>query len=252
MEEKNVAQNPPQAQQPIQPVENKIQVSKPASKSKLPMILIIIFVLLVILGSGIYYFAAKSIKNNTPVTPPTAVPDVRPSPTIEETASSDPTSNWKTYSDTQLGISFRYPSNGKINKLTEGTSSLYITDNSNNIPHYLFNIDIKDNKQNLTARQVIENEIQMLRNDKNVPGGGAQALADYRESTIKDYRNGVIDGFSMRWGKDGDAVNNAIEIVSIKSNKIYNFTIHDGNGSVDEFHKNLIDQILSTFKFTNQ
>lgn len=95
MEENNVAQNPlqnsaPQVQQPVQPVENQIQVSKPAGKNKLPLMLIVIFVSLIILGSVAYYYLGLQTKNSnqqSSITP--TIIQNSPTQAIDETANPD-------------------------------------------------------------------------------------------------------------------------------------------------------------------
>ena len=123
MQESNVAQNSlqnniPQVQPQVQPIENQTQVSKPASKSKLPLILMI-FLFIVVLFSGAYYLLNQSKNTNqqkqtsvvpttapslTSIPSPTQTPTVNPSPQL---TSSVDNPNLKTYIS-PLGVSFTY------------------------------------------------------------------------------------------------------------------------------------------------
>lgn len=102
-------------QQPVQPVENQPQISTPVSESKLPRMLIIIFILLIILGSGAYYYLGLQAKNTNQQKQASIVPTITqnsPTPTIDETANPDQIgANWKTYTSSDNKFSFKYPQN---------------------------------------------------------------------------------------------------------------------------------------------
>jgi hypothetical protein len=70
--------------------------------------ILVVILLLVLVGGAAYYFGAQKGKislNPTPVssTEPSAIPSVKPT--------SDPTANWKTYTNTNQGYSLKYPEN---------------------------------------------------------------------------------------------------------------------------------------------
>lgn len=206
-------------------------------------IVIIVFIVVFTVGGYLIYKLPRTV-----ITPQTlqATP---PTGSAASPASTDAgeTTNWKTYTNDQLGITFKYPANGNIQNATDKASAVYLINDSSE-PYYLLSLEVRDNQQNLTPRQVIDEELTKLRNS-NSPG--SNSLADKRQATIKNYQNGEIDGLYMRGGSDGDSVTDSIEIVVGHRQNIYKFMMHDGNGSVDEFQKQLMDQILSTFRFTN-
>lgn len=124
MEENNVAQNPPQnntpqVQQPVQPVENQTETKVPPStKSKLPLILVAIFALLIILASGAYYFVKNSRLQSSERSNGgqanlklTQISILSPTPTSDPTANPDLIgTNWRTYQNKEAGFEFKYPS----------------------------------------------------------------------------------------------------------------------------------------------
>ncbi|MCL5970833.1 MAG: hypothetical protein M1450_05035 [Patescibacteria group bacterium] len=273
MEENTLQQNQEQiAQQSVKPIQN--QSPLPANKSKLP-ILIIIFVLLVVVGSGTYYYlglkktsnikacpevarvckdglAAKQGPNCTQTCPENSI---SPPPTFDETASPAPNgvgANWKTYTSDKF--SFRYPSNGTIEV---SKSKSFITGNEGNLiyikappntqyeKNYIFQIEIEENIKNLNTKGVIDDYINRLKINKDGPG--MKETADKISKTIKVYTNNNIDGLIGTYGWETEFA----LVVEVKNNKIYSFSIHDGNGYTNEYVLKLFDQILSTFKFTN-
>lgn len=201
---------------------------------------------LAVTAVGAYYFSKSSIKQSVaqPKVSTTPVPQL-----IQDEAASPELigANWKTYVSEDKTFSFKYPPNGEVQSFS--TDPQVIINNNSNAPYFYLTVEITGNPKNLTSRQVLENEVLELLEDKNMPGDTGKSLANYRQSTITDYRSGVTQGTSMRWGQDGDSVSDALEVVAVKDSKIYKFSIHDGNGAVEEYQKALLNQILSTFKF---
>lgn len=211
--------------------------------------IIILVVVLILAGLGGAYYFSKSqvskpqIQNSTIISQtPQSIISASPAP-----AGTGETANWKTYVSEDKTFSFKYPPNGEVQSFS--TDPQVIINNNSNAPYFYLTVEITGNPKNLTSRQVLENEVLELREDKNMPGDTGKSLANYRQSTITDYRSGVTQGTSMRWGQDGDSVSDALEVVAVKDSKIYKFSIHDGNGAVEEYQKALLNQILSTFKF---
>lgn len=154
-------------------------------------------------------------------------------------------SNWKTYSNSKNNFTFKYPPNGYIPSYQ--SASVYITDENNLPPFFIFTIDIKDNPNHLTTRQVVEKEEEDLRNNKNAPWYKSQA--DKTLQTMKEYSNGGVKGLRLENFDEGYDTGFGI-VVDATENNIYTFSINDGNGGVEEYDEKLLDQILSTFKFT--
>lgn len=74
---------------------------------------IIILILLVLVGVGVYYFG--TIKNKSVSTP---VASVQPSSSPLAKPTTDPTANWKIYSNQSLGFELKYPPSVKITRET--------------------------------------------------------------------------------------------------------------------------------------
>jgi len=219
-------------------------------------VLILIGIIIILGIAGVAYYLGRQTLSLRGVSEPrlnrgetsdvAILPTSPPTPSVSESTSSADMANWKTYTNKEYGFLFKYPSDGNFSLNSQDSLSL-TNSNSNTPPYYLLDLEVKDNPQNLSARDFINNELTILRNNKNSPN--SSALADKRQATIKDYQNGQITGVLMRGGSDGDSVTDFIEIVSVQKSNIYKFTIHDGNGSVSDFQNKLINQILSTFKF---
>lgn len=101
-------------------------------------------VLVLALAGGIFYLGRISAPKPQNV----ATSSPQPSPTLSPTTSPDPTANWKTYTDDQLGISFKYaPDYTVAERATEKVD--YGQDNSFNQRGAIF-IGTKSNDQGFT------------------------------------------------------------------------------------------------------
>lgn len=99
---------PPTPNTPVVPA-----IPTPA-KSKLPMVLVSLVVLLLIGGGGIF-LGTQFAKAPTPSPAPVLV-----TPTVP----ADPTANWQTYANTKYNFSFKYPLNWNIRALAGSQQSL--------------------------------------------------------------------------------------------------------------------------------
>lgn len=231
---------------------------------------IYILIIIPILGAigGIYYFAAG--KNIVPVlfkTSPVACtqevkqcPDgsyvsregpnceFKPCPVSAPTPTSDETANWKTYSDKNNYFLVRYPDFTKFIdiKTTYNTPDVkaYISiaysptspvepDRADKI--FQLSIQVKDNSTNKTAQQLI----QELQSPK------------YKVSDIKPYKKGEIDGtYYTVWDSTSEVGQNSEVILQARGDTLYVFRYEAWNGAfVEGRGKEMVDQILSTFKF---
>jgi hypothetical protein len=103
--------------------------SKQAHKTKKTWLLISLIVLLLSSTGGLgykYYEAQQQLDKQTqPVSQPSPkLVDSSSSPTTSPVAEADPTENWKTYKDSQIGFQFKYPSTYTLGKLGEDTPLL--------------------------------------------------------------------------------------------------------------------------------
>jgi hypothetical protein len=90
---------------PVTPTETNVPVEEKPKKGSPIMIVAIILALVAVLAVVVYVFGAKLL---TPQPTPAPVAVVTPSPTP------DVTSNWKTYTNTAIGFSVKYPSNWRL------------------------------------------------------------------------------------------------------------------------------------------
>lgn len=227
-------------------------------KGSAPVLVLVGILVLAIVAGGAYYYSRcrngifMDGKCYNWVPPPSAwssplpssSPDTSPVPN-----GTGETANWKTFTDAKNRFVFKYPPGAKI----ENTASdlIYLTNaDSGKPPYYLLSLEIKKQlKQSITADGFIYLELDELISKKEFPG--AADLANKRLATLKSYQNGQINGSLIRGGTDGDSVTDFIEVIVVQKENIFKFVMHDGNGAVDDFQKKLMDQILSTFKFTD-
>lgn len=82
-------------------------------------VVIVLLAVVVLVGFGIWYIATQKISAPTEVTPtPTVIPT--PETTID-------TSDWKTYTNEELGISFKYPGDWFVSNISS-SKTVIITD----------------------------------------------------------------------------------------------------------------------------
>lgn len=212
--------------------------------------ILVVILLLVLVGGAAYYFGAQKGKislNPTPVssTEPSAIPSVKPT--------SDPTANWKTY--TKLGVSFRYP--GDILSFDGSDTSVghawantaFSVDPTNPWKTNFLRLDISVQKIDPTSQTYL-----------NRP---SPSLRDYPDNT--NITDSMIKLYNIDNGKDGVAYFQGSSVDSTTHDnqlfvaqwidydnlKLYNLilTAHDKNFLFS--YRQVFDQILSTFKFTN-
>lgn len=209
--------------------------------------LIIILGILVILGiaGGAFYLGRSTISNPSPtpavtsqITPPLN-PSTNPAPT-----GSGETDNWKTYTNTQAGISFKYPNNWIVEPYDipgfsyfHGIIQLKIKGQQYGPEPATMSISYWDNPENLTL-----DKFEQKLNE----GGGK-----YYSLDLPNAQKITIAGISSYYWK---SVASACEPVRCGrymipyKNKIFDISLYLATA---EQQQDIIDQILSTFKFTN-
>ncbi len=108
MEPNNPQQQAPSIPNPQQPPVNE---QKQAFWKNKWLLIVLGIVLLIAIGGGTYFLGKSSISNNN-TNQPSPTPIVTKEPTITQspTPTSDATtSNWKTYTNNELGFSIKYP-----------------------------------------------------------------------------------------------------------------------------------------------
>jgi hypothetical protein len=106
----------PQPDQPAQPQVQSVQ-SKGISWKKIIVSVVAILVVAGIIAGGLYWFFVLN-EEETTTTEPTKV-STPSAKKATPSAKKDETADWKTYTDTTTGASFKYPSNWSLSKVEE-------------------------------------------------------------------------------------------------------------------------------------
>jgi hypothetical protein len=202
-------------QQPIAPI--------PQRKSRLKILIIIAVILLAIYG-GIYYFAINNIynlSNYSKKSTPTSVSKI-------STPTPDPTANWKTYTDSKYGYSIKYPTQWDANLPPVGHGILIGQGpNENQITIGIFST------KNATMANSCKQTQQILLD--NIPASRCNFAQQISEERGVAYNPPIIS--------------KTIYIEALHNNQYYSVSLSSDQTS-DKFK--YFDQILSTFKFTDQ
>lgn len=238
-------QNPPVTNPPVEnPVSQIVIPPPPESLISNKLILIVIILILTFAGGGAYFVLNSktkpqpTISNATPTSIPTPTPN--------------PTANWKTYKDPNYNFSFKYPNEAGLTKKT--LYSMLSRSESSGLEispprigpfenWYSFDLAVKDNPQNTDVHTIVNNYMEEIKKDCTSP---ACDVPKKITDTLKPYKNGKIDGYIFNFG----AETNSRMVVSAENNKTYIFRMTGDNGQVTDFGLKVLNQILSTFKFT--
>jgi len=188
-----------------------------------PIILLLLAILLITVG--IYAgMQLEKRKVNVWVEPP--LTEITPEPT----KITDPTTTWKTYTNTKYGFQFKYPFEylltEKINEIKLSAENKEITYEINSF-YYIY-----EKIKKLTQDQAIRQSLSYIVSEKEYFFGHDKLLKG-KDLLIRHY----LDS-----GSNYDE-----EIIYLKGNNFSLITRIDK----DKSPKELIDQILSTFEFTN-
>ncbi len=208
-----------------------------------PLLIVLSIALVVgVVGGGIYY---QNLSKPVEIIP---VPSTLPLPSAESPSlpPDSETTNWKTYEGN--GMSFQYPGNGAIGD-TGNVYPVYITSNANTDPRFIFSVAFQDNPNHLTAKQVVEKSTDELRKNTNAPWFKGQA--DKTIQTMKDYKNGLIQGVMLQSFFEGEASGFG-NVIYATNDKIFFFNIHNGDGYVTASEEKIFEKILSTIKFNDK
>ena len=207
-------QNIPAGQsQPIQPP------IKTHNWLKLLIIAVIIILVLTIVGVGSFLLGTN--KNNTkPVVQITPALTVTPTPTL------DPTANWKTYANNVFGYSIKYPDSWAVSENINGPI-LRIDDSKNQGAGVYFTII--DDPENISIENKIHSPVETIK-------------LTYSDVTI----NGIAAKRANLPNQQGCTPGD--DSVFIKKGTVI-YEIQNRCGFVAAA---IFNQILSTFKFTDQ
>ena len=248
MDNQNPQPTNPPAENPVQStVSTQSTVTPPPSKSFLStkIILLIVIFLILIAGGGTYLAL-----NSKPKTEPVVS---KSTPTSASTPTPDPIASWKTYTNALYGISFQYPKDGIVAVVPKGKD---------------WEGDINADKLQLDTKVNIQNSRETLIGN---PANYAN-LVNWYNFIFKVYDNpqnlsldyitaskllrtqpvmiGNITGIEGSWVSSD--VGSLRVAVFNHENKIYVFEMTNDNGEVNEVGEKILNDMLSTLKFTER
>lgn len=186
-----------------------------------------IIILVVLIGFGVFYFLGtlkpKSVIVATPIPTIISVSSSKP------VATSDPTANWKTYVDPNSLFSFKYPSDWRLEKMDLGVGETF-----GKIGEYQLSID--------NANIVNRENFSLIDID---PWGYASAGIN---STAK-----LVDKSFNKLNRTTHFFKNNIDnnVYYFRDFNLKSFPNLSINVNYPDQDLQTIDQIFSTFKFTN-
>ena len=223
--------NPP-LENPVQPaVSTQSTTTPPSPKSFLSnQLILIVIILIILLGASGTYLALNSKPKPAPTiskVPPTSTP----------TQISGPTASWKTYTNSNAGYSFKYPNDYQImenqKKSVDGVT--VSTPNTTTIlspvlsglnTNMQIGIHYENGAVNLSEIEVAKKlELNINGSPYTINGKGGFIFVD---TPLGPYGSTII--------------------YITANNKSYTFTIESQTSYAQ--YKQYLDQILSTFKFT--
>lgn len=209
-------------------------IVEPKKKPILEVVLVVLLIISLITAGDLFYRNQKLQKQiaNLSVQP-------TPSPTT------DPTANWKTYENNEFGFIVKYPFDYKI--LFDEKTPIIMKpggerDGTGAFSFYKISftpLDAYTDLQSLIAENI--NQSKQTWGD-NSP--------EYKSiSSIYNVKVGDIDGLSYDMMCAGYCHH---IFIKKDSTKYFQITVINANQNIKNMYQSEVDQILSTFKFTNQ
>jgi len=201
------------------------QKAIPAGRQGFAQIFIII-ILLALIG-GVLYIGFKQAKI-TPILTQSPVPT-----TISST--SDPTANWKTYTNTKFGFEIKLPADEGL--LTENNTSTS------------FHGGMPGSDPDIIVTKVLTNINSLPACDYNSESPKVPCLEAYHDSGAKIILNSSIDGISAKKFYLRKKLDEKWIIAQTSSQSLVEI---ESLGDDTDINNKNFDQMLSTFKFTSQ
>ena len=232
-----------QSQQEVSSVQPSPQESAPVppNKSISKLLISIVAIIIIFVGVGGYFLATNKTKTQQAIITPT------PLPTEASAKAGDPTANWKTYTNSKYGFSFMYPSDKYLDDWGEGRLDLRIDLNNKKEAGFpgelIFTIDVIPAKSNLQdyMEQYVLKDPQYDLNDPNRP------KLDVKNSNIGNLPAYIVERKPIY---EAPNINSYIAYFQ-KGKYLYEVGLYTGNVKELEDNKQVLDQILSTFRFAN-
>ena len=180
---------------------------------------IIIIVLIALVAAGAYVLGTKNILK---------LPTFPLTPTLSPSSTTNPTANWKTYTSRDGSFSFKYPEN--LYTLNSNEQNLIFYDSSVRNPAF--------------TDQVLNIGVSPYDKSKYQNSGSAISPFDFTDTQGRTWKTDMVLGESSYNFSATLLTADKMYIVGIQSGLIKGDEIKFG-----ENHRNLANQILSTFKF---
>lgn len=223
------------------------------SKQKGSALIFLLVGILVAVGiaGGAFYLGRSTTPQPSPIPAVTSqtlqpTPSLTPIPTSESTSSTE-TANWKTYEDRESGISFKYPADLVIQPYQfEGNKAFHPIIQLNPVNQKLdgpapsrYAFAYWDNSDNLSLEQF----------ERKYTGNSGIGPGLYSDKSITT----TIAGVTTYYQKDAVCEPVYCDRYTIPyKNKIFSFVIfYNSNSEEKAAKRTILNQILSTFKFTN-
>lgn len=230
-------ENLPQPQVPIVSVEQPI----PQKRFPIKWFIIIILLAMIVLAGIFLIFKSQSVKQ----TPPSQVTQSSPVTPAPTPSPADQTSNWKTYTNSGIGFSVKYPSQTKITEGGKYSVDGVFVKNPNSTS---FNVKITDQESKESGFGNIQFSISVEKNknSKTLDSlrqefNGQSSDEDIQGNKIQSF---LLDGKPAMRGSAGGPWG-AYIIISIDKDRIYRLVFEPDINQTG-------DQILSTFKFIDE
>jgi len=193
----------------------------------------IIIILIVLIGFvGVYYVGTLKPQKVVDSPTPTAISTVSTAPTAKPVVTSDPTANWKTYTNSQYKFLFTYPK-----ELT------YLYDQLSGGNLLLQNFD------GSKPRKELDSDFQFV---LTVSKYGGNPLEDYPKLWESEYgknqtKDIIVGGVKAIKGFSGQKYTPVPTVWFTDNNTLFTVQLSNPKSTNEEW----FDQILSIFKFTN-
>lgn len=216
------------------------------------VILLSVLLLLSVSIAGFFAFQTQKLVNELTVlkTKENVVPVVTPEPEstfpmyTEPTA--DPTANWKTYTNTKYNFSFKYPSDFKINEMADEVySTAYRGTIINSGPIDPFG---KSLSITFSSRSNLNDPDAACEQNDGVMG----RCADYKGRGVKfNKESSVINNSTGIYVQTNEPTAKTYYLRKTSGSKVVEVGLWNGDSTLTKNDIDTLDQILSTFKFTN-
>lgn len=239
------------------PIPPPMMTEKPRNLGWIKWVLII-GVIAILSSAAIYFIIQSKYQKQTPQSQ-----ILKATPTV--ILNPDPTENWKMYTDPVKKFTFKYPPDLHIKELPlskyyqtdeKEISSVQVLTQYDNDGYtrtgtedlskiFSFTIAVTENTKKLTNTDL---KVKLLE-PPTTKGPEAKAVSEKVKNSLRDYKNGQIDGLYFMSGWDYDYDN----IEMIKADSMYFFLYSGDQGTkISKYGEDIITQIISTFRFTEQ